>query len=348
MEEKNKKFNIKQILLTAVTLIFLYLVFVNININETINIIKNFNLKYIIFLVLSIIISLSFRGLCFKQLLSNSIKIPLKELIQLCITGAALNIVLPARAGDLFRAYYVGDKYETNKVKIFGTIMLERILDGFTIGLMLLIAILFYNNNPLAQKLCISSFSLFFLCLIIAFIAFKFYVKKLKNEINTDNTDQVCDYIQKHSDKLLGKFNKLIKKGINFFNKTCSAFFHGFEILQYPQKFITIFISVLGIWFFECLNYYIVILGFGCDVHWSVILYIISFIALSSMIPSTSIFIGPYQFAVITAFSIYNINKETALAISIVEQTIVTITTAVIAFIFLFKKNISYKEIKKI
>ena len=95
------------------------------------------------------------------------------------------------------------------------------------------------------------------------------------------------------------------------------------------------------------MNFLIVIYGFGYNIHWSVTIFIISFIALACMIPSTSIFIGPYQLAVITAFSIYNINKETALAISFVEQAIVTLTTAFIAFLFMLKNNISYKELKE-
>ena len=100
------------------------------------------------------------------------------------------------------------------------------------------------------------------------------------------------------------------------------------------------------IWGLECLNYYFMILGFHCQVDWSVVLFIISFIALACMIPSTSIFVGPYQLAVIAAFAIYNIPKETALAISIVEQAVVTIVTSIVATIFLVKNNIRIKLMK--
>ena len=65
------------------------------------------------------------------------------------------------------------------------------------------------------------------------------------------------------------------------------------------------------------------------------------------MVPSTSIFIGPYQVAVIAAFAIYNISKESALAISFVEQGFVVILTTIVAAIFLIRNNISYKELKE-
>ena len=117
--------------------------------------------------------------------------------------------------------------------------------------------------------------------------------------------------------------------------------------MAHPKKLVAVMFSSLCIWSFECLNYFLIIQGFGCDVDWSVVLFIIGFIALACMIPSTSIFIGPYQFAVIAAFAIYDISKETALAISLVEQAIVVIVTSLIAVLFLLKNNISYKELKE-
>ena len=80
------------------------------------------------------------------------------------------------------------------------------------------------------------------------------------------------------------------QKGINFTNKTCNSFFNGFEIINAPKKILAALIASFGIWFFECLNFYITIQGFGYNLHWSVTIFIICFIALACMIPSTSIF----------------------------------------------------------
>ncbi len=330
------KFGVKRIILLLITCIFLYFVFVNIDLRELIHKIKNFDLKYIILLVISIICSLACRGICFKQLISKTVNASLKDLIPLCITGAALNIVLPARAGDFFRAYFTGNKYNADKVKIFGSVMLERVFDGIVIVAMLLAGLFFYNKNQLAQNLCLWAGVLFLGTLIAAFAAFKF-----------NKTDLVCQYLEKKIENFPQKLKNICQLLIKFLNKFCNSFLNGFEVFQYPDKLLLVIISSVGIWFFECLNYYIMILGFGLNISASVVLFIISFIALACMIPSTSIFIGPYQFAVIAAFSIYGVTKETALALSFVEQTIVTLTTAIIACVFLIKNNISYSELKK-
>ncbi|MBQ4078570.1 flippase-like domain-containing protein [bacterium] len=330
------KKGIKRIVLLLITLLFLYLVFLNLDFKELLQIIKEFDVKYAFFLAISITIALSFRGLCFKQLISKTVDAPLKDLVPLCITGAALNIVLPARAGDIFRAYYVGHKYDVDKVKIFGTIMLERIFDGLIILSMLLFGIYAYHKNELAQKLCIAAAVIFVGALICAIIAMKF------NKI-----DLVCSVIEEKTNFLPSGIKKIFHSILNFINRICNSFVAGFEILAHPKKLVAVMFSSLCIWSFECLNYFLIIQGFGCDVDWSVVLFIIGFIALACMIPSTSIFIGPYQFAVIAAFAIYDISKETALAISLVEQAIVIIVTSLIAVLFLLKNNISYKELKE-
>ena len=331
------KKTIKRLLLLLTTFGFLYLVFANLDFKELIVTLKEFDYKCIFFLVCSIFIALSFRALAYKKLISLTIdNASLKEFIPLCLTGAALNIVLPARAGDIFRAFYTGQKYNANKMKIFGAIMLERIFDGLIILMMLLCAIFIYHRNPLAQKLCIGAGLIFISGLIFCIVAFKY-----------NKTDKICQYIENKTMFLPENLRSATHNCIKFINNTCNSFLNGFEILNHPKKLFAIFCSSVGIWVFECLNYFIVINGFNIDVNWSVVLFIIPFIALACMIPSTSIFIGPYQVAIIAAFAIYDINKETALAISLLEQAVVTIFTSLIAVIFLLKNNISYKELKE-
>ena len=310
----NKK--IKNIILLLITLVFLYFVFADLDIKQLFNDMKQFKIIYILPLIISIIISLSFRGLVFKQLLKKTVNPPLIELAHLCITTSALNIVLPARVGDIFRAFYIGQKYKTDKVKIFGTVMFERIFDVMVIFTFLLIGICIYHRNPIAVKLCLCAGICVIIGIILTLFAYKF----------SNKAEDICS---------------------SFIKRSCNSFFKGFEIIESPKDMLSAILTSFGIWIFECLNFYIVIAGFGLNIHWSVTLFIIGFIALACMIPSTSVYVGPYQIAIIYAFSMYNTEREQALAISIVEQSVVIITTSIIALIFLIKNNISYSELKQ-
>ena len=64
------------------------------------------------------------------------------------------------------------------------------------------------------------------------------------------------------------------------------------------------------------------------------------------MIPSTSVFLCPYQVAYIMALGIFGIEKSTALAVSTVHQTLLMLMLTVIGGWFLLKFNISMKDIK--
>lgn len=328
------KISLKRIILLLITLVFLYLVFVNIDLKELIQVIKGFDVKYLFLLSLSIMISLSFRGLCFKYLISKSANPPMKILAPLCIASAGLNIVLPARAGDIFRAFFIGSKYGVDKVKVFGTIMLERIFDVFTILCFLLVGVFFYNKNEVAMGLCSVAGMCIFIGVAFTIIAYKY-----------NKVDVICNFLIEKTKTL--PISSFVEKVVCFVNKLCNSFFNGFEVVDSPKRVIQALVASFFIWAFECLNFLIVIYGFGFELHWSVALFIISFIAMACMIPSTSIFVGPYQLAVITAFSIYNVNKETALAISFVEQAIVMLTTCTVAVLFLLKNNISYDKLKE-
>ena len=64
------------------------------------------------------------------------------------------------------------------------------------------------------------------------------------------------------------------------------------------------------------------------------------------MIPSTSVFLGPYQYAYILALGIYNIPKSTALAVSTVHQAVLMVILTIIGGFYLMRFNISLDDIK--
>ena len=62
------------------------------------------------------------------------------------------------------------------------------------------------------------------------------------------------------------------------------------------------------------------------------------------MIPSASVFVGPYQYAYILALGIFGVSKSVSLAVATVHQGIMMIILAILGGIFLLKFNISVKD----
>ncbi|MFC1825730.1 lysylphosphatidylglycerol synthase transmembrane domain-containing protein [Thermodesulfobacteriota bacterium] len=94
--------------------------------------------------------------------------------------GFAANFLLPARLGEFIRANTLGQKENISGSSTFGTIVVERLFDGFTLLLFLLIGLVFTSFPPewryISSSLRGAGFLIFFfyICLIIFLAGFKF------------------------------------------------------------------------------------------------------------------------------------------------------------------------------
>lgn len=329
--------NRKRILTISVTLIFLiFLVYIfrDISAKEFIGAFKMFSFKYLFWIVVLYYLTMYIRGIRWKALLMDNPKYSNWHLGAVFIVGSMLNSFLPARAGDVYRAYYLGDNKNEKKMKVFGSIILERTLDGISVFFILLFAVLVYcRNNPVILS-AIYFFGFVFIGSMIAFyLIFKF------NKI-----DFVCGKIELFLNKIkLGKLCVIIQSA----NKHANSFMEGFEVLNSIKLSVKSVVTSALIWGIECYVAYLIISSFNLSLPFSASLFVISLISFSAMLPSTSIFFGPYQAAYLIALGIYGVNKSEILAISLVHPVILIVLLTVVGIYYLYKFNFSLDNIKE-
>lgn len=213
------------------------------------------------------------------------------------------------RAGDAYRAYYLGNIKKESKLKVFGSIILERILDGIYVFFILLAATLLYCKQPWILHLAYGIGALFLGSLLAAFFVYKFRDALPLPEFLT-------------------------------------RFMAGFEVLECKSCFLIANLASLTAWAIECCVAYLIVNSFGLGLGLAAGLFVISFIAFSSMIPSMSVYLGPYQGAYILALGIFGVDKAAALAVSAVHQAILMIMLTAIGVCCILKFNISLKDLK--
>ena len=126
-----------------------------------------------------------------------------------------------------------------------------------------------------------------------------------------------------------------------------NSFMQGFQVLD-SLKFTVISLAAsFVIWGLEAYVSYLIVDSFDLGLRFAAALFVISLTSFSTMIPSTSVFLGPYQYAYILALGIFGIEKSTALAISAIHQAIYMIILTVLGGYYLLKCNISLKDIEK-
>lgn len=330
------KINKKNILALTISIIFIIVIFHNIDFKKLLETFKLFDYKVIFLFIPLYAFTYYLRGIRWKILLHDESKFPVLDLSGICVLGSTLNSYLPARVGDFFRAYHLGKKYNSSKIEIFASIVLERIFDCIATLSLLFVAISLYHKT----KWGLNASILTGLALIASIAGFYFAHKYNK-------TDKICanlkNFSSKFSEKIATTFCTLIDK----INSVLNSFIGGLKALTNFKN--TIFIILLSalIWLMECFIIYVLIRSFGYDVSFSISLFAISFVAFASIIPSSSILIGPTQYAFILALGIYHIGKSQALAISFTQQILMLLIITTISLIVVIKDNLTYKKLNE-
>ncbi len=327
----------RKIFALAITIILLGIIFYKINWHELINTFKEFNFKNMWLIVPFYVLTLYLRGIRWKALLLDNPKYSSLHLGEVFTVGSMLNIFLPARAGDVYRAYYLGSVKGEKKMKVFGSIILERTLDGICVFLILLAAVLIYFKEKWILNLAYGIGALFVGSLLVFYLIFKF------NKI-TFICDKLSEFCKVLPQRLANPMNTVISKMCGYAN----SFMEGFEVLDDLKCSAVAFITSLVIWGVECYVAYLIVDSFDLGLGFAAGLFVISLISFSTMIPSTSVFLGPYQYAYILALGIFNIPKSTALAVSTVHQAILMVMLTIIGGFYLFKFNISLNDVKSL
>lgn len=326
----------RKIAALVITIALLCIIFYKIDWHELLNTFKSFNFKHIWLIVPLYVLTLYIRGIRWKALLLNDEKYSWIHLGEVFTVGSMLNIFLPARAGDVYRAYYLGSVKGEKKMKVFGSIILERTLDGISVFLMLLAAILLYCKQQWILHIAYGIGALFVGSLIVFYLIFKF-----------DKVDFICEKLSCICRKFPEKF---AASAVSIVENICchvKSFMEGFEVLDYPKYWTIACITSLIVWGIEAYVAFLIVDSFGLGLGFSAGLFVLSLISFSTMIPSTSVFLGPYQVAYLMALGIFGIEKSTALAVSTVHQTLLMIILVIFGGYFLLKFNISMKDIKE-
>jgi uncharacterized protein (TIRG00374 family) len=264
--------------------------------------------------------------------------IPVKNIFSPLFVGFMANM-LPARAGEIIRAYVLGKKEDISFSATFATIFVERLFDMAMVLLMLLCIIFFYadvlaQGSPdsaaiIKNMVAFGWIGLALSLIIFAFMAFLVF----KNELAMKT---VRFFIKPLPDRWGLKIIELV-----------NAFAEGLNILKDREGFIATTILSFLVWASIILTGYPLYHAFGFAGQlplMSSLLILCLAVALSTLFPAPG-FLGPFQAACVFALhGIFNISKATAASFGIVLWVVSMGLTVAIGVIFAMKDHISLKE----
>lgn len=158
------------------SVVFLYIAFYNVNLGEVLTIVSHANLFWVLIFILITMFGHYLRAVRWKFIL-NSVKpnTSMKNLFGALMVGYGVNCITP-KLGEVTRAVLIGKWEGLSRSSMFGTVILERVIDVISLGLSVVVAIMFTSVRLsdkfpwLITSLCIMAGFIIISILLLTFI----------------------------------------------------------------------------------------------------------------------------------------------------------------------------------
>jgi uncharacterized protein (TIRG00374 family) len=274
-------------------------------------------------------IAISARCLRWSILMRPVAPISPARLFPYAIIGYMANNLLPARAGEVVRAYVLGERERVSKMATFGTIAVERLFDGCTLVLMLLIsgALVGFEDGRL-QAIAIASTALFLAAII------GFYILTLREE----RALRVIHFFLRW---LPDRFEP-------HFEAVADNLVRSLRSVHRPGPLgLVIVLSALA-WSIEAGAYAIIGLGFDMQISLTYFFLLLAAANLAIIVPTFLGGTGPFQWTVQLVLISATVDPAVASAYAIVSHGVILIPTTILGLILLWSFGLSLRRLTRV
>lgn len=313
---------------------FLYLAFREVDPARTWAVIRSADLLYVSLAVLIILFQYIIRAWRWGVLLAPIEKTGFSNRLFSILIGFAANCVLPARLGEFIRASYLGHRENMSASSVFGTVVVERLFDGFTLLLILLIGLMgttFPEEwRSVSGSLRTTGLLLFFayIFLIVFLVGFKYKADPFLNLLS-----RVLFFLPH------GLRSRIIDIVRNFSQ--------GLVPLKNPFGWVKATFYSLLLWLSSLYQIQMIEKSIGLELPFIAAFLILAMASLGVIIPSAPGFIGTFHLAVQYGFLFYGVGKEVALSGAILWHAIFFFPTIFFGFIAFLSVQTSFHRISE-
>ncbi|MBD3180000.1 MAG: flippase-like domain-containing protein [Candidatus Latescibacteria bacterium] len=323
------KSNWKILLGLAVSALFLYLAFRKADFREMFLTLKQADYSYVIPAVALSLLSLAFRAIRWKYLFRPIKRISFMNLLSAASIGYMANSVMPARLGEIVRAYAIGMKEDISKTSSFATIVVARIYDGITILFFLFITLsrFPFSFPPWFRNVIIVAV-LFYLLAIVFIMLLKY---------RPDKAFAIASVVTRF---LPEKLQQTLMRVLN-------SFVVGLDVLKSARDAVIAgFYSVL-VWLPNAAIIFVLARSFDITLPFSGAMLILVIVTLGIMIPSAPAFVGTVQYCCVIGLGFFGVARSQALSFSVIYHLCTFLPITITGFIFLLKEGYSFMELKR-
>ncbi len=309
-----------------ISLVFLYLAFRKVNYSDLWLALKGANYWYILPNMILVILSMWMRACRWKFMVNPIKKVGLSRLYHSVMIGFMANNVLPARLGEIVRAYSLGAKENISKSATFATIVVERVFDGFSLLFIFWLS-LFFSPYPGVVKKA----SNLFLLANLAILIFLVFI-----EWKQEPTLRLFNFI----------FRFLPKKLSSRANDILQKFIGGLKVFRDLSGLIWILVWSLLIWVVIGISNYFIFLAFGLHPSVYASFILLGIVSVAVMLPSSPGYVGVFHYACVVSFQILRLPAGVSQPFSIILHASQYIPVTLLGLYYLKKEHLSLKTLE--
>ncbi|HEY0064992.1 MAG TPA: lysylphosphatidylglycerol synthase transmembrane domain-containing protein [Telluria sp.] len=274
---------VKHLAGAAITVLCVVVIARQVKLADVMAAIEHFQWPYLVLGVLMLSAGYALRILRWSLLLrASEPKVTFGNCVAPFLSSIALNNVLPLRLGDLVRAFVFPVAMGVPKIMATSSLVMERLIDLMTLLCCLALGLFAIRTAQVPPMISESAVTL----AVVGGVALT-----------------LCFLFSGALARLLGARaaagGKLAKP-----LATAAGLLRGFEAMSRPRVLGTTLLISMLVWVGESGMFYFVMRGFGLDPTPVMALLVMAIATLSTLVPSSPGYVGPFHLAAFTAISL--------------------------------------------
>jgi len=317
----------------GISLFFLFLLFRKIDFHKLLAAFREMDYRYLLPAVFFTFISYFFRAVRWKYLLLPLKKTRMKNLFPATIIGYMANNLLPARLGEFVRAYVLGEKEGLGTSAVFASLVVDRLFDGFTVLLILLLTFFTVKLPPGMGKVQDGLVVGGYVTLAVYITVVIFLVTLKRKTLQTINL--IAWFLKPFPAKVSEKIIPLL-----------GSFIEGVRLSSRPAELVALLSTSGVIWFFAIWPVDLLLRSFGIILPITASMFIMVFLVFAVMVPASPGYVGTYHAACVYGLMAFNIQKEKALSIALIIHGVSFFPVILLGAYFLWIDKFSLSVIR--
>jgi uncharacterized protein (TIRG00374 family) len=247
------------------------------------------------------------------------------SLFSATMIGYMANNLLPARLGEIVRAFVIGKVENISRSASMATIVFERLVDMSSLIVVLMITMFKVSGPDWMRKASVS----IFVANLLLFAAV-FLIERYREQ----------------SSRFVGRLaSRLPPRAQSKVLHVTDSFVSGLGAVRDARMLVPIVLTSVIVWGSALLGMYFVLEALEMSVPAMASLALLVFASLGAMIPSAPAYLGTLQYACILALAIYGVGKSEALAYSLLYHATQFFPVTIIGFMYLGRMQLKLGDL---